>query len=180
MAPFPFGAGTYGVTSGDALVVGTADAPEFRMYGPSGALQQIVRWPDHDRTVGGPFLSEWSEFVDDWVASMPPGQRDGIREILDGMPQAERFPVYDRIVASDNGEIWVGAYAGQLTMPGTPLNARVPARRWLVFGPDGALAGSVHTAEGFQPHAVRDGQVWGVFRDQLDIESVRAYDIVKR
>jgi hypothetical protein len=38
----------------------------------------------------------------------------------------------------------------------------------------------VPTPEGFQPHAVREGVLWGVFQDELDIESVRAYALVKR
>lgn len=179
MAPYPFGANTYGAASGDALLVGTAEAPAFHVYSSTGALEQIVRWPDHDRTVSGPLLSDWTDFVEDWLASMPAGERRAIREILDAMPPAEQFPAYDGIIAAESGEVWVGAYAGQLTMPPTPLNVRVPARRWLVFSPEGELTASVQTPEGFQPYAVHEGRVWGVFRDEYDIESVLAYEVVK-
>jgi hypothetical protein len=179
MAPYPFGAETHGATSGDALVVGTAESPELRLYGPSGALERIVRWPDHDRTVGGPLLSDWNDFVDGWLTPMPATERASLRGILDDMGLPERFPAYDGLVTADTGEIWAGTYAGQLTMPATPLNVRVPARRWLVFDGDGILVAGVDTPEGFEPYAVHEDRVWGVFKDELDVESVRAYEMVK-
>jgi hypothetical protein len=51
--------------------------------------------------------------------------------------------------------------------------------RWLVFGSDGALVATVRTLERFQPHAVRDEQAWGVMMDELDAESIRAYEMVE-
>lgn len=177
LVPFPFGADTHGVTVGDALVVGTAEAPELRHYGPDGTLERIVRWPDHDRTVGGPIFTRWNDFVDDWLSSMPSGDRRRYRETIEHVPQAERFPAYGAIVASEDGQVWVGEYAGRLTLIATPLNVRVPARRWLVFGTDGALAATVRTPEGFQPYAIREQLVWGVYKDELDVESVQAFVI---
>jgi hypothetical protein len=179
LVPFPFGADTHGVTFGDALIVGTAEVPQYDLYGRDGELEQIVRWPDHDRTVGGQYLSDWTAFVDSWLGSMSPNERAAIRDILDRLGHAERFPAYGGLIASDAGEIWVGAYPGQVEMPGTPLNARLPERRWLVFGADGALVATVQVPEGFQPHTIRERRIWGVFRDELDIESVHAYELEK-
>jgi hypothetical protein len=179
VVPFPFGADTHGATTDDALVLGTAEAPEIRYHTASGALERIVRWPDEDRTFGGPFVADWTEFVDSWLAPMPPGESEGIRGFLDATPRPERFPAYDDLVAADEGEIWVGAYAGEHTVPYPTRNARVPARRWLVFDTQGALAARVETPEGFLPHAVREGRVWGVYTDELEVESVRAYEIVQ-
>jgi hypothetical protein len=51
----------------------------------------------------------------------------------------------------------------------------IPGRRWLVFGPDGALTAHVSTPEGFEPYAVREGRMWGVYTDEVDVESIRAY-----
>ena len=33
------------------------------MFAPDGALNRVVRWPDRDRTVEGPFLSAWADMV---------------------------------------------------------------------------------------------------------------------
>lgn len=166
-----FGARPYAATLGNALVVGTAESPQFRRYGPAGALDRIVRWPDHDRTVGGAFLARWSELVD--------ADRD-LRNIKDRLPRAARFPAYDGLVAGDGGEIWVGEYPGPLGIWPIRPTLRVPMRRWLVFNADGVLTAILHTPEGFQPHSVREGRVWGVFTDELDVETIRAYEVVKR
>lgn len=176
--PLPLGARTYATTSGEALVVGTADTTRFRVFMPDGFLARIVRWPDHDRDVGEPFLSRWSDMVDDASPE--------IRELAEAVPRRERFPAYAGLVGTEAGEVLVGDYPGPLGI--WPIDRgegpeaftselRVPARRWLVFDRDGALTATVSTPEGFEPHAVRDGRVWGVYTDELDVESVRAYEL---
>lgn len=176
--PLPLGARTYAVTSDDAFVVGTADATEFRVFAPTGELTRIVRWPDHDRAVEGPFLSRWSEMVN---------ASPEMRPLVEPLPRPERFPAYEGLVATDTGEILVGDYAGPRGI--WPLRhghegpeafapeIRVPARRWLVFHADGALAAHVSTPEGFEPYAVRGGMMWGVYTDEVDVESIRAYQL---
>jgi hypothetical protein len=175
--PLPFAAKTYGVARGETLIVGTAEATEFRKYGPGGVIQAIVRWPDDDRTVGGPFLADWMEFLDASLAALPSEEREHFRAGFDGLPQLETFPAYDGIIGADNGEVWVGAYAGEYISAFPPRDDRVPERRWLVFEEDGALRATIMTPSGFQPHVVHDRRVWGVFRDERGCESVRAYEI---
>ena len=175
--PYPFSANTVGAAAGEALAVGTAEATEFRVYDAAGRLERIVRWPDHDRTVAGPFLTDWTDFVDDWLAKRPAQQASAIREMMERIPRAERFPAYDGLISSDDGDIWVAEYAGEYTSLYPPRNLGPPARRWLVFDREGLLIATVQTPEGFQPHAVRNGLVWGVHTDELNVESVQAYRI---
>lgn len=179
--PRPFGARTYAATSNGALVVGIADTTEFRVFEPTGTLARIVRWPDADRTVGGPHLSKWSDMVD----AAPPE----IGELARAIPRRERFPAYESLRSTEGGEILVGDYPGPLGI--WPIRRadegpeafqpqlRLPARRWLVFDADGALVATVSVPEGFEPYAARDGRMWGVYTDELDVESVRAYEIVR-
>lgn len=180
--PRPFGARTHATTSSDDLVVGTAETTEFRVFGPSGALLRIVRWPGGDRSVGGSFLSRWTGMVD----SAPPE----IRQMAEAIPRPERFPAYEGLLSTEAGEILVGDYPGPLGIwpvrradegpeAFQPL-LRMPARRWLVFDSDGALVATVGIPEGFEPYAVRDGRLWGVHTDELDVESIRAYELIER
>lgn len=178
--PLPLGARTYAATTDAAFVVGTADTTEFRVYGPTGELTRIVRWPDHDRAVEGPFLSKWS----DKVAARPE-----MRSLVDPLPKPARFPAYDGLIATDSGRILVGDYPGPRGI--WPIHhahegpeafapeIRVPARRWLVFEGDGALTARVSTPEGFEPYAVRGRRMWGVYTDQVDVESIRAYRLTR-
>ena len=181
VAPYPLGADTYGSTTDDALFVGTADAPELRRYSTEGALEQIVRWPARDREVGGDRLDAWSEFVAAFLEPMSPSDRADIQGILDLMPEPEVLPAYTGLVTTDSGEVWVGEYhPGQLTLGIAFMGRlRVPERRWLILGADGGVIATVRTPLGFRPMTVRGGRVWGVATDELDVEAVRAYDIVR-
>lgn len=180
-APMPLGPDLHGATWRDDFIVGTAESPEFRRYSPNGTLEQIVRWPDHDRTASGPLLASWTEFVEAWLESMPRQERIGMREVLDAIPRPETFPAYGSLVTDDDGRTWVGAYQpGQLGLVAAYIGRlRVPSRRWLVFDVEGSLAAVGETPEGFRLYAVRENRAWGVFTDELDVESVRAYEIVK-
>lgn len=177
--PVPFGPRTHAATAGDLLIVGTADTARYRVFGPEGTLRRIVRWPDEDRTVEGKYFSRWSTMLEEAPA--------GIRELVGSLQRAERFPAYEGIVATDDGEILVGEYAGPLGLlpvrraDGGPEALRpvmrVPGRRWLVFDPRGVLVATLATPDGFEPYAVRDGLMWGVYSDEVDVESVRAYEV---
>jgi hypothetical protein len=94
--------------------------------------------------------------------------------------QSERFPADGGLVADDLGRVWVGAYPGQLEFLGYfPDARRVPERRWLIFDEDGVLTARLSTPEGFSPHTIRTGVMWGVFEDELGVESIRGYEVLE-
>jgi hypothetical protein len=176
--PLPFGKRTHGVTVADALVVGTAEVAEVRVFGADGALQRIVRWPDHDRTVTGPLVSQWEDWLDEQLSAMPEAQRRDMRAAFDALPHPAQFPAYANLVAGEGSEFWVGEYPGQLGLLGLPSEVPPPPdRRWLVFDISGALLATAETPAGFEPHVVREGRVWGVHKDDFLVESVRAYEL---
>ena len=178
--PVPFSPRLYAVAASGDLVVGTADTTEVRVYGPTGELARIIRWPDHDRTVGGAYLAKWREMVD----SQP-----GMRDFVESVPLPERFPAYEGLVATDRGEVLVGQYAGPLGIwpvrradQGPDMlrpQLKIPARRWLVFDPEGEMLATLETPDSFEPYAVHDDMMWGVYVDDLDVESVRAYELTR-
>ena len=176
--PRPLGKRTYGTTLGDALAVGAGDA-EVRLYGPAG-LERIVRWPDRDRTVGGPHLSRWLEFV---------GEQPEMTEMIEALPRAEQFPAHAEILGSPGGTLLISDYPGPLgawplrreddaPVPVRP-RIRVPARTWSVYGIDGTMVARLDTPEGFEPYSLNGDTIWGVFSDELDVESVRAYQVIR-
>jgi len=181
ISPYPLGPDTHGAPLGDRLVLGTADLPEYRRYSPGGALEQIVRWPEPDTLLTQSDSDSWEEFLETWLGGLAPQEAASIREILGAMPEPVRRPIYTGLVTSDGGETWVGDYyPGQLELGAAYMGRmRVPARRWLVFGVDGDLVAIARTPAGFRPTGVHDGMVWGVYTDELDVESVRAYDVFR-
>ncbi len=171
---FPFfGADTYVATSGDLLIVGTAEETEWRGFTQEGVLTKIARWPDHERTVT---QDRVDRLIDTLASQLFPEQTAQWRDVLSERLWSPRVPAYQDVLASGWGEIWVGEYpdptADYLELP-------PPARRWLVFRASGELIGALETASGFQPLALGPDAVFGVFRDDLGVEVPRRYRVVK-
>jgi hypothetical protein len=180
VTPYPLGPDTHVAALGDRFVAGTAETEEYRRYAPDGTLEQIVRWPPSDTLLTDSDRGAWESFLDRWLGAMPPQEAASIREILDVMPEPARRPAYSGLITSDVGSVWVGEYhPGQLELGSAYMGRmRVPERRWLVFGQsDATLTATVRMPDGFRPFTVEDGRVWGVHTDDLDVESVRAYEI---
>ncbi len=165
-----FGALLYTTTTGDRLVVGTGEYPELRIYGPDGALTQIVRWEGGDRTVTDEMKENYVEFM---ISQVPPDQSGATRDRLSEMLVAPELPTHAEVIASPSGAIWVGQYPGPEAE--MPSGRRLSSRSWLVFGSDGTMRERIQTPPGFLPMALADDVVWGVYYDELGVESIRAY-----
>lgn len=165
----PFGAPLSAATSEGTLLVGTGEAPELRSYDASGALTRVLRWPDADRTVTP---GQRDAFLQASLDLLPPDQATALRPRLEAVPHPPRAPAFQDLLPAPDGSLWVGDYPGPVAaLPGAPR----PARRWLVFGPDGILRERVVTPEGFEPRALAGDRVYGVHVDPLGVERVRAY-----
>ncbi len=172
MGRAPFGALLASSTSGDQFIVGTGEGPELRVYGPAGDLTRIVRWADVDRTVTRERMSQYVDFM---LSLAPPEQASAMRSQIAGMPFAPQMPAYSDVLGAPGGAIWVGEYPGpEAELP--PGRAQA-ARQWVVFGPDGAIQERLQTPRGFMPFALAENLVWGVYQNEMDVESLRAYRI---
>ena len=150
-----FGALTWAAPFDGGLAVGTAEAPEVRVYDPRGALDRVVRWPDQERAVTQARLDD---FISAAEAAAPSEEVGSARQVLSAIPRSEEEPAYEGLLASPAGDLWVGSYRGpEVAVPGAPS----PAGTWLVFDPEGRLTASVATPEGFQPLSVTKDEVWG-------------------
>ncbi len=166
-----FGATTYATTVGHRLVVGTAETPEIRLFDTTGALERVVRWPDHDRAITP---RHERAFFDAALLAEPQYSPAALRDILSRVPRATRLPSYDGLMGSDDGHVWVRSYMG----PGHSIRGqRPPHQEWLVFDSLGVLAARVETPEGLNPFLVADSRVWGAFNAEDGTESVRAYSL---
>ena len=177
LAPYPFGAMTFAASAGGSYVVGTGSVSELRVYGSGGDLVRVIRWPDRDRSVSGERLAIWDSFLEGHLASLSGPEADFRREALEQMPEPQQFPAFGPVVVSDRGRVWVAPYQpGQQDLVRAYMGVvPLPGQRWLVFGINGEMMATIRIPPGFMVSAVRDGRVWGVHRDALDVESVRAY-----
>ncbi len=112
-------------------------------------------------------------FVEFQLSSVPQEQANLLRDRLASLPFAPERPTHAEIFSGSDGSLWVGEYPGPEAE--IPPGRRLAPRRWMVFGADGLLRERVETPVGFRPMALADGLVWGVYYDDLGVESVRAY-----
>jgi hypothetical protein len=164
-----FGASLSAATSHDRLVIGVGEGPELTYFDEDGELAQIVRWPDHDREVTPAVVSR---FIEKNLAEVPEPQRPAARRQMESLPFAPTQPAYQDLLTGQDGEVWVGNYPfpepAFLDSPG-------PSRTWTVIGPEGDLRYRVETPVGFRVSAVYESRVYGVFVDEMGVESVRVY-----
>lgn len=160
---------TAAATFSKSLVAGTGDVPEVSVYGPDGAPIRIIRWPHEPQPVTEDTLSV---FLEKGLATVPEAARGQARAMMESMPKKDFIPPYSTIFASSDGLIWIGSYDGLGVV--TPLD-RPPERSWLVFDSRGILIARVRTPEGFRAHTVQETTLLGVYKDEMMVESIRAY-----
>ena len=99
-----------------------------------------------------------------------PMQRVG--QLLENSTFAPTVPMIDRLIHDPGtGRLWVS----RPTV--STIAARRPASDWDVFDDDGEYTGSVTVPPRFRLTEVQDGQLYGVWMDQLDVEYARVYSM---
>lgn len=162
--PVLFGADVVLRAAGDRLIVGTAEDFRFDVRDPNGRLTMRVSWEQEQREVTDADVhalleSRLSQTTD-------PAMHARIRRYHRAADVASHMPPYDRIVAGDDGTIWVRSYS-----PGGEPST------WRVFSRDGILLARVQMPPQLRIEQAGDDWVLGVWRNELDVESVRLYRV---
>ncbi len=96
-------------------------------------------------------------------------QRRRRRQLLDRLPHRETMPAFAALVVDTLGNVWVEA-------------ARRPGHddpSWTVFSPSGTVIATVATPVGLAIMQITDDAIWGIWRDEFDVEHVRAHRLIK-
>ena len=165
------------MVSAGHFVYTRSDRPEVTWHLPDGTVTQIVRWQ------AGPTLltEEWLESVetelgmllrghnpmisDAQLAEVTREQMGSFRAVL-GRP----MPLFGSPFADTEGRIWLPSY-----QPGGEVKSVPP---YTVISSDGEWLGTVETPARFRILDVGAGLVLGVELDEMDVESVVAYELV--
>jgi hypothetical protein len=175
VTPVLFGAETQMAASDSTLWVGRANEYTLEEYGLDGRLRRIVRLPAHLP------IAVSSEYVETVIeqrlkqiensggmmgAAWAEAQRANIRSL----ETPETFPPYAGLEVDPTGNLWVRSY---------PLPDE-KAEEWTVFDPHGRLLGTLTFPARFETLEIGSDYLLGVYRDELDLEHVRLYDIGKK
>jgi len=179
MQPLLFGKHSDLTVSGGTVWVGTENTYSLDAYASEdGRLTRIIRNLAYEpRIVTDDQVraerDRRSADVDSMVTRMPQmassGWLDAQRENLNALRTPEHLPAYQDIRADRAGNIWVQEYA----MPGTE------ALQWTVFDSEGQMLGTVDLPSGFTVFEIGNDYVLGDYIDDLGVEYVRVYALIK-
>jgi len=167
MVQIPFGHSPSAVAAGEHLVYGSSDTYEYRVYARDGALLRIVRRDFEPRGVTD---ADLAAFIDRQVEDRDGQQtRAEVEKQYADMPLPSTMPAYDDIERDAEGNIWVRGFSAESDAP----------RTWTVFDSEGRMRGSLTVPAGVSVLQIGADYLIGRWRDDLDVEHVRVYGIVK-
>lgn len=153
---------------GTELYVGAQDGDEIRVYDMGGSLVRIIRTGRSPEPVNANHLdAQWERMLEAMPEEMRAQQRAAGRNT--SMPHGELMPSYGEIGTDLTGNLWVADYDDPTDPPG----------RWTIYDPEGRVLARIVLPERFDPYDAGEDWVLGREFDDLDIEYIRLYPIVK-
>ncbi|MDT8370296.1 MAG: hypothetical protein RQ745_13900, partial [Longimicrobiales bacterium] len=179
---FPPWTGEFSLAVRDTVVIrGYESRPELRWYLPDGRVQRIVRWDQAPAAVTGSDRRLYDEKRRRYAARV--GDVAEVRRTFpewdDWPAMTEVKPFFDAIRVDDTGHLWVLRNPGTMQHWAMPPVEETPPQRWMIFDDRGRWLGEVEMPERFALHVVAGGRVLGVAKDSLDVETVRAYRVLR-
>jgi len=171
--PTPFARSTSVGSRGGAIYVAANEGYQIDRFDAAGALVQRIRLDRLPRAPTSANVEDYREAqrVKDQAGQVSKAPSGFWENAANDAPFPEFLPSYDGFVLDDEDRIWVRDY---------PLIG-APSVRYTVFAlTDGALLGTVDFPSEFTPAEIWTGEVLGIWRDELDLEHVRLYDLVER
>ena len=166
MGPVAYSTSPTATVFGDRWYYGSGESWEIGVYSPDGALTHLFRRDEPNR----PFAPEVEEEEEESESASGPesDQQAAFDEFYASMPIPETFPAYRSFKVSDDGSLWVENYIHASEQPS-----------WEVFRHDGRYLGVVETPMGARVMQIGDDFVLAIWEDELEIQQVRMYELIK-
>ena len=149
------------------VLVGDQTAFEIRRYTSSGRLVKIFRRTDVSLRL---LEHEVERAIEAELAARPVSELPMWRSHFARMVEPDTRPAYSRLLSDGDGNTWVASH-----QPGT--QDRGEGGEWSVFDQEGEWLGTVEMPERFLVHQIGSDWVLGRWRDEMDVEHVRLYEL---
>ncbi|UCC73471.1 MAG: hypothetical protein JSV86_02605 [Gemmatimonadota bacterium] len=163
----PFGCSPHTTPFLDGFYFGRGDSYQIGYFAATGKLERIIRRPQASAPVRPADIESYTERQLAGVTDE--NERLIIESVFEGMPFPETMPAYHDLLADAEGNLWVEEYR----RPGDDQP------RWTVFDPNGVMLGIVATPPDFQVYQIGYDFVLGRWTDDLDVEHVRLYELIR-
>ncbi|NIM49399.1 MAG: hypothetical protein GTO22_09105 [Gemmatimonadales bacterium] len=163
----PFGRRTQVGTVADGFFIGAGEAYEIRFYSSDGTLRRIVRREHRPRTVTDADVQRYKERRLATASEMERTRFD-LERRLDETEYPATMPAYGNALVGRDDNLWVADYQ--------PLGE---GGHWTAFDRYGRMVAALETPPGFVVFEFGSDYVLGRSRDELDVERVQLYALVK-
>ena len=165
MRPAPFAVTTAVAWNDTWIFVGETAGSEVRAYRYDGSLERLIRWRETRVPVTVADRDSVAEAV---VAEIrQPSRQPYFEKWLDLVAFPAEKPAFHSLMTDEAGRLWVRTWA----------EAGAARDRWLVFGSDGALAAAVEVPAGLTLLEIGEDAALALWKDPLEVEYLRLYEI---
>ncbi len=162
-----FGRRTLAFADGENLYVGTGEGYEIRIHDQTGRLHTVLRRAHDPRPITDEMVATLKQQQLD--AAQSPQSRTRVERRWAATQLPAVLPPHGmRLLRDADDNLWIEEYQA----PGD-----TPA--WSVFDAEGRWLGIVEFSSGFRPLDIGRDYVLGVWRDDLDVEHVQLYYLMK-
>ena len=165
----PFSSRPAWAAAGASFYTASGIDPEVRIWRADGSLERIVRWSMPPRPVTPELVERYRAHLLGSSANDDARRRQ--QAFLAEVPMPDRLPAVaeTRILVDDDANLWLERYQ-------PPWEE---SREWIVLSADGDWLGSVGMPGRFTPLDIGADEVLGAWRDDVGVEYVRAYALIK-
>ncbi len=168
------------------LFLGVTSEYRISVFDPEGNLRRIVTKPSEPLPITERDKEMMWEVIEQQIRALVPAQ--AFTQVMEQTRQtitfADFFPAFVSMSIGPNGSIWVQHLRPPAQVPEEELatydmTQDIGSRDWDVFDPDGRYLGIVTMPPRFTPRLILGGRIYGVWRDDLDVQYVIRLRIVE-
>ncbi|MGH7575457.1 MAG: 6-bladed beta-propeller [Longimicrobiales bacterium] len=157
-------------------VFGVNSEFDLRVFDRDGSLVRIVRMPFERKPVTEADRTALLRFMREAIMGQaPPEAAPQLEQFLRTIEFADFYPAFASILGGPDGSILVQRImtADDIAAAGGEFSAQdIGSPIWDVFDVEGRYLGVLELPMRFTPMKVIDGRIWGVWRDELDVQHV--------
>jgi hypothetical protein len=172
----------WSVVGEDGVSFAINDAFRISVYDAAGTLTRIVSLPVERQPVTQGDIDFFIETVER-LATEQGAQQQQIELLLSTFNFADNFPAFLQMMPGPEGTLWVQRVQPPTLLPADERETWNPqldmgSTEWDVFDAEGRYLGVVDMPHRFQPVTFRDDLVYGIWRDEFDVQYVRVMKIL--
>jgi hypothetical protein len=156
--------------SGSHMFAGDSKAFDIHAFDRDGTLSHIVRMATEPKPVTEEMKAAYRASYIERVSADPraAANMERYERMMAELAWAPTLPAWRQLAGDEAGNLWVSDYS-----------AYAVTADWKVFTPDGRWLTNVRLPDGIRVLELGDDYLLGLWLDELDIEHVRMYEIVK-